>query len=275
MLTLAEEYLFFLYEIEKIIMLEESKKSIQNILNQRISSPFYGTLIVSWLLWNWKIIYLTIFVSEQKILSNKIDFIIANYNNVYHLIWLPLLSTLLILTLIPFLTNGAFWLDLKFEQWRVEQKNTIEKKQLLSIEQSISLREQILNMETRFETLLSDKNAEINQLKLLITELEKGNKNTEITIEDIVPLTNKNNEIDEIEILATKILGNQKLKNANSVINQYILGSYSNLVSADGVSTEILSFYQSNGLIDKSGSVFKWTDKGKEVNKIISSKAFD
>lgn len=253
-------------------MLEESKKSIQNILNQRISSPFYGTLIVSWLLWNWKIIYLTIFVSEQKITSNKIDFIIANYNNVYHLIWLPLLSTFLILTLIPFLTNGAFWLDLKFEQWRIEQKNTIEKKQLLSIEQSISLREQILSMETRFETLLSDKNAEINQLKLLINELEKANKNNEITIEDIVPITNKNNESDA---LAAKILGNSKLKKANETINYHILGNFSGLVNADGISTEILSFYQSNNLIERSGASFIWTDKGKEVNKIISAEAFN
>jgi hypothetical protein len=31
-------------------MIEETKKSIQSILSQRISSPFYGTLVISWLL---------------------------------------------------------------------------------------------------------------------------------------------------------------------------------------------------------------------------------
>ena len=33
------------------------KKSLNSIINERISSPFYGTLILSWLIWNWK--YLT------------------------------------------------------------------------------------------------------------------------------------------------------------------------------------------------------------------------
>lgn len=254
-------------------MIQETKKSIQDILTQRVSSPFYGTLIISWFIWNWKIIYLTFFVSENKITENKIDFIVSNYSNIYHLVWLPLLSTIIISTIIPFLTNGAFWLDLTFEKWRIDKKNTIEKKQLLSIEQSINLREQILNMETRFESLVSDKNTEINQLKLIITELENNNKNTEVTIENILP-DNERNHTKEIELLAEKIKNNEKLKKANGIINYYILGSYTGLVTAEGLPTQVLSFFQSNGLIENDGKSFKWTEKGKEINKIISDSEF-
>ena len=33
--------------------------------------------------------------------DEKIDFIVSNYSNIYHLVWLPLLSTIIISTIIP------------------------------------------------------------------------------------------------------------------------------------------------------------------------------
>lgn len=113
--------------------MDEIKKSINLIFAERVSSPFYGTLVVSWLIWNWKIIYLTIFVDQDKITGNKIDFILNNYNNVWHFVFFPLISTFILLTLVPFITNAAYWSDLKFKTWRVNQKNTIEGKRLLTI----------------------------------------------------------------------------------------------------------------------------------------------
>lgn len=254
-------------------MIEETKKSIQGILAQRISSPFYGTLIVSWLLWNWKITYLTFFVSEKIIKLNKIDYISTNYNNFNHLVLFPFLSTIVILTLIPFLTNAAFWLDLNFDKWRIDKKIEIEKKQLLTIEQSISLREQVLNMENRFESLLSDKNTEINQLKAIINELNK--KPVEIDGGLITSEATKQTDND-IENLATKITENEKLYKANKIINYYIQGGYKQLVEADNITTEILSFYQSNKLIETTTpGFFTWTAKGNEVNKLIFHKEFE
>lgn len=253
-------------------MIAETKKSIEGILSQRISSPFYGTLIVSWLIWNWKIIYLTFFVSEKIIKLNKIDYIITNYSNFNHLILYPFLSTIVLLTLIPFLTNAAFWMDLNFNKWKIDKKIEIEKRQLLTIEQSIGLREQILNMEHRFESLLSDKNSEISQLKAIINELEKKLMRID---ESIIPSAETKRTDNEIEDLATKITIDEKLKLANEVINYYIQGGYRGLVQADGISTEILTFYQSNKLIESTtpGS-FRWTTRGIEVNQLISKKKF-
>lgn len=253
-------------------MIEETKKSIQSILSQRISSPFYGTLVISWLLWNWKIIYLTLFIGEKKITQNKIDFIITNYNDINHLIWFPLLSTIVILTVIPFLTNGAYWLDLNFDKWRIDKKIEVEKKQLLTIEQSISLREQILNMENRFESLLSDKNTEITQLKAIINEFEKK----PIQIDGgLIPSEETKQTDNDIENLATKITKNERLYLANKTINYYIQGGYGQLVKAENITPEILSFYQSNKLIESiKPGFFTWTAKGDEVNKLISQKEF-
>ena len=77
------------------------------------------------------------------------------------LIWYPLLSTVILLTLIPFVSNGAYWLSLKFEKWRVDNKNEIEKKQLLTLEQSIQLRGQIIESERKFDSLLQSLRAYI------------------------------------------------------------------------------------------------------------------
>lgn len=119
-------------------MLEETKKSINTILNERVSSPFYGTLIISWLLWNWKIIYLTIFISEKTLKKNKIDYIVSNYNDCYHLILYPLLSTIIILTILPFITNGAYWIDLNFEKWRVEKRTKFRKNNYLPLNNQLA-----------------------------------------------------------------------------------------------------------------------------------------
>lgn len=252
-------------------MIEETKKSIQSIFYQRVSSPFYGTLITSWIIWNWKIIYLTLFISEKKITESKIDYIVSNYSESNNLVWLPLLSTILLLTIVPFITNGAYWLDLMFNNWRESKKNTIERKQLLTIEQSINLREQIVNMEARFESLLADKNSEIEQMKLVINLNKKTDNLNEVT-KDI----QNDNTNDEIQNLVKKIKENEQLKTAFKIIDSYVLGGYTGLIKAQGITQEILSFYVSNELIDSFDQrIYKWTNKGKLVNKIISNETFN
>jgi hypothetical protein len=252
-------------------MIEETKKSIQSILSQRVSSPFYGTLIISWLIWNWKIIYLTLFISEKKITESKIDFIVTNYSETTYLLWFPLLSTIILLTIVPFITNGAYWLDLVFNNWRENTKNTIERKQLLTIEQSIVLREQIVNMEKRFDSLLADKNSEIEQMKLIINNYNKtGNLNG---IKRDIQNDNTNNEIQN---LINKIKENEQLRTAFKIIDNHILGGYTGLIKVPGITPDILSFYVSNELIESLDQrTYKWTNKGKQINKIISNETFN
>lgn len=245
-------------------MFDETKKSVESILSQRLTSPFYGTLIISWLIWNWKIIYLTIFISDDKITGNKIDYIIANCNDTWHLVYYPLFSTAAILLLLPFVTNGAYWLDLIFNKWRVNKKNFVEGKQLLSIEQSLDIREQIVKMENRFETLVSDKNAEIAQLKAIINE----------TPSSFADETEDEGFFDsEIELLLKKIKTNDKLLDGFRIIDSYIINRYSGL--GEKIKQDVLAFYISNELIEVGDSgIYKWTLKGKELYKIFINESF-
>lgn len=158
--------------------MNEYIKSVKAILYDRITSPFYGTLIISWLLWNWKIPYVTFFISEEVLADNKIDYIIDNCTSISHLLWFPLASVVVLLTIIPFITNGAYWLSLKFDKWRYDKRAEIENKQLLTIEQSLSLRMEMREQEERFGRIMSnkeqelkDKNAEIEFYQNKISEL--------------------------------------------------------------------------------------------------------
>jgi hypothetical protein len=247
------------------------RKSINSIINERLSSPLYGTLIVSWLVWNWKIIYLTFFVSENKIGSNKIDFILSNYSKINHLAYFPLLSTFVLLTLIPFISNGAYWLNLKFNVWRSDKKNEVERKQLLTLEQSIQLREIIADQEKRFENLLSDKNSEIQELKLQLEGYSKQNYNSTTTEKP-----QNESSLKRIQNLAVKIKENVALSKAFSVINLHIQGGFSGLIDAEGINTDILSFFESNDIIENKGKgMYGLTETGKKVNRALTNSKFE
>ena len=162
-------------------MLDEIKKSLNSVLNERIISPLFGTFIFSWCVWNWKIIYLTLFVSEDIIQTNRIDYIVKNYSDPWYLFWFPLISTILLLVVYPFFSIGAYYISLRFKKWKITIRNIQENKQVLTIEESIELREEIRNQEIKFDELLKGKDKEIEKQKSIIenyknqlTTLNKG-----------------------------------------------------------------------------------------------------
>lgn len=242
-------------------MIDDLKKSFNEIIYERTTSPFYGTLITSWLIWNWRIIYLTFFISEAKIKENKIEYIIANYSDIEHIVVFPLISTILLLTLIPFISNGAFWLSLKFNKWKVDQKNIVDKKQLLSIEQSIALREEVERQEERFGKLVENKNLEISQLQ---TQLEEY-KNNKSSILDGIPQT--------IESDIAKLA--ERIKTTPKELKQYetmllLLQSSYQLTERGDIDSKFIALLESYDLIENRGNgVFKFTDLGRKFQKLM------
>jgi hypothetical protein len=238
-------------------MISELRKSINSILFERITSPFYGTLIASWLIWNWKIPYLTVFVSETNISGTKIDFIINNYSNVNQLVIFPLISTFILLTLIPFISNGAYWLQLKFNKWKIDKKNEIEMKQLLTLEQSISIRKEIRVKEKEFEDLLEKKEKTIELLQNEIIELEKSinQDNSKIS---------SNNKLDGNKIDYEDF---KKNKEAFSIFNSVVKSIKDSGEFPSNISEELKEYFLVNEIIEEkyiSGrDYYNLTEKGK------------
>ncbi len=97
-------------------MINDIKKSIKATLYERTASPFYGAFIISWVVWNWKIIYLTLFVSEKILQQSKLECIDSHYQNYRKLLFFPLLSALFFTLNMPYMTNWIFGQNLKFKQ---------------------------------------------------------------------------------------------------------------------------------------------------------------
>lgn len=253
-------------------MFSETKTSFNQILNERLTSPFYGALIITWVLWNWQTIYLTLFIDQEKLSVNKLDFILANYTNPWINFISPLISTLFLIAVFPFVTNYAYYLSLKFNQWKVNKKNAIEMKQLLTLEQSIQLREQIANQENKFSSLLTDKNEEIKRLTIEIDELKKNSKpklDLRIDRRPNDSFAYDSQETDEINHLAKIIMSDASLVNATKIISDYIQKGSSLLVANDEIDSETLTFFESKELVKKSNNIYSWTKKGKRVINLL------
>jgi hypothetical protein len=242
-------------------MIDNIKKSLSGILYERTSSPFYGTLIVSWLIWNWKIVYLTLFISESKLKSDKISYITENLSDFHTLITNPLISTLILLTIIPFISNGAYWLNLKFDNWRKNKKSEVEKKQLLSLEQSIEIREQLLNQENRFEKLLENKNVEIRQLKAIIED----SKTNQLETEKVNP--DKAKKHLNFEEISMKIKEIDKDLVAFQKILEFMQSGFG-ITDRSDIPSKLVTLLEINDIISqKSPGRYTITQNGKELAK--------
>jgi hypothetical protein len=246
-------------------MFDELKKSISALLYERTTSPLFGTLVVSWSVWNWKIIYLTFFISENKLIGkNKIEYISENYNDNCNLYWFPLISTAILITLIPFISNGAYWISIKFLKWKKDKKNDVEMNQLLNIEQSIELREQIANQELKLSKIVEDKNLEIKQLNLLVNNLKNQSEVTNINQENVY-----SEKESELKVLAKRFKNNEdELKQFYSIIS--LIQSRYGLSAQNGADSKFVNLLESFDIIAPSeNGTYKLLPNGKKLNKLL------
>lgn len=246
-------------------MFDELKKSISASLYERTTSPLFGTLFISWSIWNWKIIYLTLFISEIEIKGKtKIEYILENYYDDNTLYWFPLISTIVLITIIPLASNSAYWLSLIYLDWKKRKKNEVEKKQLLSLEQSIDLRGQIANQELKFAKLVEDKNLEIKQLKLLVDKLETKPQKTNENQKD------SNSEEAELMELANRINNDpDDLYHYNAIIK--LIQGNDTLTERNGADSRFVSILESYDIINPDGTgKYKLLPNGKKLNKLLN-----
>ena len=248
-------------------MIEDFKKSVNNVLYERLVSPLFGTFLLSWCIWNWKIIYLTLFIDNDEIDGHKIDFIISNYYDKFDLLLWPAISTIGLLLIYPFLAVAAYYVSLRFKKWKIDIRNTQEDLQVLSIEDSIELREEIRNQSERFDKLLSGKNKEIETLKSMIEGYKKQlfaiNKGVselpdeakkDIYLEEYNQIKSNEAMLEVFKKVAMRAQRETTMFNDNF-----------RLSSAD---RKIFDYFLANDILEKvKANVYKFTEKGKIINK--------
>lgn len=233
-------------------MISELKKSVSATLYERLTSPFYGTFVTAWLLWNWKIPYVTFFVSEKKLNTSKIEYISSQLSNVNFSVTYPIISTAVLILIFPFIANGAYLVSLRFDKWKREKRNEVENTQLLSIEESIALRESIVQQEERLDQIINNKDKEISSLKALVSQLQKNSPQKVIESKTKFQDRRYSKEYEEISAKSLFI-------NNIDRISKYIQSGY----GFDDLPNNAVAFFVGNDLIQKKGGSYDFTEKGK------------
>lgn len=139
-------------------MLNEVKNSIKNNLLNKLVSPFYGAFIISWLIWNWEILYATIFVDPELLWISKgllkLDYILSFYppeKYIVNIIFLaigPLLSSYIAVFIFPMITKRFYKKSLESEAENINIKTEIEQGILKKKGEKLAAEEKILIKES-------------------------------------------------------------------------------------------------------------------------------
>ena len=163
---------------------EDIQKSIKASLYERVSSPLIGTFIFSWCLINWRILGYLFFNNNTDSKKSKIE-LIENYINhntnswwilKLELFFYPLISSIIIITVIPYFTEKAFKVSQWYKARKINIKLKSEDKTILSLEESIKLRLKIRNLQNEFNDATYKKDEENSNL---IQEHENLNQQIE------------------------------------------------------------------------------------------------
>ncbi|EIO3906137.1 hypothetical protein LQK15_000584 [Vibrio vulnificus] len=247
--------------------MEEFKKSFHSVLYERVSSPMYGTLIVAWAFWNWKILYVTLFVSEKELPFNKLEWIEAYALSLDNLFYKPIISTIFLLTIMPFVSNGFYWLHLRFNKWKVDKRNSIEMESLLTLEQSIEIRRQMENMSNTLSHTIENKDLEIKQLK---AQLETLQSDEPIKIKNNVNVVNTQTSSNDYRELALQIVESQSLSESYDTVLEYIQGGWTGAHGDEKISPRDLAFLEAHDVIQSKGDgTYIFGPEGKGVLKEI------
>ena len=144
--------------IEKTI--NEKANFLREGFLKRMTSPFYGIFVTSWILWNWQAFYITLFIDSELLLQSeellKLDYIATFYPintlleifyTVSHLIILPVASLITITFIIPPISkiiNKKIWND---EKEQKDIKDTLFLQELDSKKKVLDKKEEILKKE--------------------------------------------------------------------------------------------------------------------------------
>ena len=193
-------------------------QSLIDSSQERIKSPFIGSYITSFLIYNWRPIFILLF-SDAK-MECKIEIINKNYCMLSALLW-PLGITAFYILILPYLNI--------FFDWLLEKANNAKKGRQKNIKVDI-LQQKII--EAQLQRKIADERAgtsEVGSLQQKIIVLEKEN---EIKSQEIVDtISRNNNELTNLKSRYDQIC----LEKENKEVD------YKNLLSNFSTATEINS----------------------------------
>lgn len=185
--------------------------SKSNPLAERARSPFYGSFIISWLIWNWRIILTIFFLKKEDFgTMNVVDYIEVKYLKINDYLWIPLIFTAFFILVLPWVDYLIIWYTEFNKRKKVEKTLEIGKKSIVSAEQHSALRQKYEEERNKISTI----EQELNEAKAAVEDISNTVSAQKARIDELVGEKQKS---EENRIHVTEKLA--KLENRRDLTN--------------------------------------------------------
>lgn len=186
-------------------MNEEIIKSIKASLYDRATSPLFGTFAVSWIIWNYRFIF--VLFSPMSIID-KFSYIdetlyAASWTQWRYFLVYPLVTTALFIFVYPFPAQFVYEYWRKRQKELIEIRRKIEDETLLTVGESRKLRQRTIELEEEYGSKLYSSEENLNRCR----------KERDRAEEDTVRLRSElhNERQKRQSLVQTKILSEEEL----------------------------------------------------------------
>jgi len=231
-------------------MVADVAKSFVTGIYEKFNSPLAGTFIGVWIATNWKLVSYYLFSDEPMLM--KIQFISENYICFEKNLWIPLVSTLVLIAIYAPLSVAVFWFWEKAQSVKTNLYYTIKDTVPYPLETGIALEKELKNMkqesfaerqeyEKTIENLRkeiikreSSYNEKISEYRDQMNEQDEVIQDQAKYIENNIPLESDGKEYafeDKDNISNNNLNRSDKENKIN--INKYITINGSNFASKD------------------------------------------
>jgi hypothetical protein len=157
-------------------VLEDIVNSVKASLYDRTSSPLFGSTLISWAAWNFRL--LLVVVGDGKY-NEKITYIAqVLYPRWYDvaIFWFvgPLLTAAVFIYLYPYPARKVYEHSANEQKKLRELRRQVEGDELLTVEEARDLRQKHLDMQIRFDTQIKALEGERDSLRNLVARLQDG-----------------------------------------------------------------------------------------------------
>jgi hypothetical protein len=250
--------------------MENLVKSIKEVMYDRVTSPLFGSFIVSWSIWNYKTIY--ILLSTKKV-EDKFSYI---ENILYSDVWsllscgllYPLFTSLIFIFAFPYPEKFIYKFWHARQKELKEAKQTIDDETPLTKEESRKIKRNAFNLEIEYDKSIAKKDIEIKNLREMIENHDLIPKAVNTGTFGLSSDTNKLNDDEEVLDDDSK----QIIKILSENKGSMTIGEIINEVEFDKLSTEFLienmagPYLDTNtNEIDNSENIVKLRRQGKKV----------
>lgn len=238
-------------------MLSEAIDSFKENIKQKIANPFLGTLLLVWIVKNWKVVYAFFFFDKEHKLQNRIDYFNSywkEHNFIWNFVGVVLLTILILVVTYLFLALSRF-ISSYYENVIIPQIQKWSKGKIVAAEthqiaiDRISVLESKVEVERRAKVELQN---EIERLENRKLSNEDSNLPSE-NFSDIASRLDQNFEKDAIKAVFTDIAQNLSVKSANSIV-EFLLNN-------------ALIEYKTHSAGNPGNRYYKFTTRGNEFRK--------